>query len=238
MLFGSILTNSANGSCNRRAIDTAPRNDTSRSGNSFAASSDAEYTDAPASDTITFTGFSAPGSTANFRQSWWRSSRTIPLLTATTKSGTLAIGTVTADSAGNPAATYGSFSLQQTANAVNLVWTPIPGFPVIDTPTLALLSPSVAPVAITDILTSLRVAATVGGGASVSWSQVSGPGTVTFGNPNSSDTSAQFSATGTYVLRATASTYCRSALPSSGPSSGARARVMPAVLSGVVTGAV
>ncbi len=147
----------------------------------------------------------APGSTTNFLQSWWRTSRTIPLLTATTKTGTLAIGTVTTDSAGNPAATYGSFSLQQTATAVNLVWTPFAGFPVIDDPTLTLVSPGVSPVAITDILTSLRAAVTVGGGASISWSQVSGPGTATFENPNSSDTGAWFSAAGTYVLRATAS---------------------------------
>ncbi|MNN14195.1 hypothetical protein D3C81_1272510 [compost metagenome] len=40
--LGSILTSSASGSCRRRAIDTAPRSDTSRSGNSLAASSDAE----------------------------------------------------------------------------------------------------------------------------------------------------------------------------------------------------
>ena len=40
--FGSILTSSASGSCRRRAIDTAPRSDTSRSGNSCAASSEAE----------------------------------------------------------------------------------------------------------------------------------------------------------------------------------------------------
>ena len=147
----------------------------------------------------------APGSTTNFLQSYWRSARTIPLLTATTKTGTLAIGTVTTDSAGNPASTYGSFSLQQTATAVNLVWTPIPGFPVIDTPTLTLVTPNAAPVAMADSLTSLRVAATVSGGASITWSQVSGPGTATFGNPALADTSVQFSAAGTYVLRATAS---------------------------------
>ena len=34
--FGSIFTSSASGSCSRRAIDTAPRSDTSRSGNSAA----------------------------------------------------------------------------------------------------------------------------------------------------------------------------------------------------------
>jgi hypothetical protein len=37
------------------------------------------------------------------------------------------------------------------------------------------------------------------------WSQLSGPGTVTFANPSSVDTTASFSALGTYVLRLTAS---------------------------------
>lgn len=36
------------------------------------------------------------------------------------------------------------------------------------------------------------------------WNKVSGPGTVTFGNPNAVDTTASFSAVGTYVLRLTA----------------------------------
>ncbi len=39
----------------------------------------------------------------------------------------------------------------------------------------------------------------------ITWSQVSGPGTVTFGNANSAVTSAQFSAVGSYVLRLNAS---------------------------------
>jgi PKD repeat protein len=39
----------------------------------------------------------------------------------------------------------------------------------------------------------------------VSWSAVSGPGTVSFSAPNAPQTSADFSASGTYVLRATAS---------------------------------
>jgi hypothetical protein len=36
------------------------------------------------------------------------------------------------------------------------------------------------------------------------WNKVSGPGTVTFGNPNAVDTTASFSAAGTYILRLTA----------------------------------
>ncbi|CFW85028.1 Uncharacterised protein [Bordetella pertussis] len=51
--LGSILTSSAKGSCRRRAIETAPRSVTSRSGNSSAAVSEAEYTEAPASETTT-----------------------------------------------------------------------------------------------------------------------------------------------------------------------------------------
>ncbi len=39
----------------------------------------------------------------------------------------------------------------------------------------------------------------------VTWSQVSGPGTATFGNPNALSTSASFTTAGVYVLRLTAS---------------------------------
>ncbi len=44
-----------------------------------------------------------------------------------------------------------------------------------------------------------------GSGLSASWSVVSGPGTVTFGNPSLPATTATFSATGPYVLRLSAS---------------------------------
>ena len=42
------------------------------------------------------------------------------------------------------------------------------------------------------------------GAVTTTWSQVSGPGTVTFANPNAVDTTASFSGAGTYVLRLTA----------------------------------
>jgi hypothetical protein len=42
------------------------------------------------------------------------------------------------------------------------------------------------------------------GGVTTTWEKVTGFGTVTFGNPSSVDTTAQFSAEGTYVLRLTA----------------------------------
>ena len=44
-----------------------------------------------------------------------------------------------------------------------------------------------------------------GPSTTTAWSRVSGPGTVTFSAPTSEQTTAQFSATGTYVVRATAS---------------------------------
>ena len=40
--FGSIFTSSASGSCRRRAIETAPRSETSMSGSSCEANAEAE----------------------------------------------------------------------------------------------------------------------------------------------------------------------------------------------------
>ena len=60
MALGSTLTSSDKGSCKRRAIDTAPRMDTSSSCNSCDASSLAEYTDAPDSLTTTGTALISP----------------------------------------------------------------------------------------------------------------------------------------------------------------------------------
>ncbi len=60
MCLGSIFTSSASGSWRRRAIETAPRSDTSRPGSSLVAYADAEYTDAPASETTIFVRFALP----------------------------------------------------------------------------------------------------------------------------------------------------------------------------------
>ena len=54
MDFGSILTSSANGSCSLLAIEAALRCPTSKFGNSSVASLLAEYTEAPASLTMTY----------------------------------------------------------------------------------------------------------------------------------------------------------------------------------------
>ncbi|MEO0055353.1 MAG: hypothetical protein RLZZ50_1300 [Verrucomicrobiota bacterium] len=151
------------------------------------------------------------GSTANFIQTYWRTARSFPLITCGSRSGTLTLGTVSADSAGNTAATYGSFSLQHTAGGVNLLWTPLPGFPDVDAPSVTLFSPVASPASgpltLADTASALRLVAAVGGGSTttLAWTQVSGPGIATFANAGSADTAVAFSAAGSYVLRATAS---------------------------------
>ena len=85
MDFGSIFTSSASGSCRRRAMDTAPRRLTSMSGNSRAATSEAEYTDAPASDTVTVDGSRPPAwrmRSPTSRASFSVSREAVPLPTA------------------------------------------------------------------------------------------------------------------------------------------------------------
>ena len=68
--------------------------------------------------------FTSSGSTVNFLDPFWTTARTIPILTATSLTGTFSLGTIGSDSGGRNPAWIGAFSLQQTATAVNLVWTP------------------------------------------------------------------------------------------------------------------
>ena len=79
MDFGSILTNSAKGSCKRRAIETAPRKETSSSGNSLAASSEAEYTEAPASETVILVNLSSGWRLMTSATNWSVSLEAVPL---------------------------------------------------------------------------------------------------------------------------------------------------------------
>ncbi len=151
-----------------------------------------------------------PGSTANFRLSFWRSSRTWPVASGSSRTGTFQLGTVSADSSGHPAATYGSFSLQHTTTGVSLVWTPIPGFPVIDEPLVTFLQPLANPVVLPNAESTLRIAATATGTGPITyaWSTLSveegGNGTVSFGNPAAADTTVRISETGRYIVRCTA----------------------------------
>ncbi len=149
----------------------------------------------------------APGSTANFVRTYWRTPRVYPLLRASSVSGALALGSVSPDAAGHAAASYGAFSLQSSPTNVSLLWTPLPGLPDVDEPAVTLIAPQATPVAVPGGPAALRVAAAVAGGPTTvfAWSQVSGPGAAVFDSANSPDTLARFPANGTYVLRASAS---------------------------------
>ena len=61
----------------------------------------------------------------DFSDAFWGTTRTWPVLTVASRSGTFTLGAVSADSAGHPASGYGSFAIQLTATGVNLTWTPL-----------------------------------------------------------------------------------------------------------------
>ncbi|MGB8166970.1 MAG: autotransporter-associated beta strand repeat-containing protein, partial [Chthoniobacteraceae bacterium] len=152
-----------------------------------------------------------PGSDTTYVLSFWRSPRTWPVLTCNALTGSFTLGTVSGDSAGHATATYGAFSLQHTASGVNLVWTPLPGFPIIDEPIVTITQPTANPAALPNAESRLRITATAAGGGTTSyvWSVVPGDdgfvaGTVTFGNASAADTVATFSDPGSYTLRCTA----------------------------------
>ena len=63
--------------------------------------------------------------TVRFSDPFWTSARTFPLITGTAVTGDLAPGPVSADSAGNSHEAYGSFGLENTGTAINLVWLPL-----------------------------------------------------------------------------------------------------------------
>jgi autotransporter-associated beta strand protein len=149
----------------------------------------------------------SPGSNVNFLHSFWRSVRSFPVIVGTGMSGTFSLGTISTDVGGRTAATYGSFSLQHTGTGVNLLWTPLPGLPGIDDPTLTLTQPTGDAVSLVNSALKLRVAVNTnnGAGSGIAWSTVSGPGTATFAAPTASDTFASFSNPGTYILRCTVS---------------------------------
>ena len=68
--------------------------------------------------------FNGTGSIVNFFDSFWTTTRTFPVLTATALGGTFSLGNIGSDGNGRNPSWFGTFSLQQTATAVNLVWTP------------------------------------------------------------------------------------------------------------------
>ena len=74
------------------------------------------------------------------------------------------------------------------------------------TSAVSIITPGVAAATLADTNTTLRVAALATSSDSnfvpaVAWSKLSGPGIVTFGNATNADTTAKFSAPGSYVLQ-------------------------------------
>lgn len=69
------------------------------------------------------------GSAVNFTDPFWLLPQSWTVLTASGPlTGSFTLGTVSADSAGRAATGYGTFSIAQTASAVNVVWTPVLNF--------------------------------------------------------------------------------------------------------------
>ena len=150
----------------------------------------------------------SPGSAVNFLHSFWRTNRAWPVLNATALTGTFALGTNSTDADGRLAATYGSFSVTNTATNVSLLWTALPGFPVINNPTVTITAPATNPVRFTLGTFPLNLAATVnsGGGINlgVNWTYVADAGSATFASATATNTTVQFSDEGEYRLRCTA----------------------------------
>jgi autotransporter-associated beta strand protein len=68
----------------------------------------------------------ASGSAVNFNNAFWTQSHTWVLMTSSAKSGDFSLGSITGDANGVPITAYGSFSLQQSATATSVVYTPSP----------------------------------------------------------------------------------------------------------------
>lgn len=153
--------------------------------------------------------FTNDGSSVNFAHAFWRSNRVWNVVTATNIVGAFSMGTTSADAVGHAASTYGSFSLQNTATNVNVLWTPLPGFPVVYEPTVAITAPATNPYVLPAGVFSLPLSAVVSNGGGVllgtTWSLVSDDGEVSFADASDPNTQVEFSAPGDYTLRLTVS---------------------------------
>jgi len=70
--------------------------------------------------------FNRPGSAVNFTNSFWTTSHTWTVVFASAISGTFSMGSVSADSVGNPVSNVGSFSMTQNGTTVAVTFTPAP----------------------------------------------------------------------------------------------------------------
>jgi autotransporter-associated beta strand protein len=149
----------------------------------------------------------SPGSAANFLHALWRTNRSWPVINATALSGAFTLGTNSTDAGGRLASTYGSFSVTNTGTNVSVLWTALPGFPVINDPTVTITAPAANPAsfALGGAPLNLTASVNAGGGSSlgVNWTFVSEAGSATFANAAATNTTVQFSDEGEYLLRCT-----------------------------------
>lgn len=149
------------------------------------------------------------GSNVNFLHAFWRSNRAWMIVTATNITGTFSMGATSADAVGHAASTYGAFSLQNSATNVQLVWTAIPGFPVVYDPSVTIRAPATNVYAMPAGVFSLTLSAVVsnGGGTllGTTWSHISSDGDASFADAAALDTLVEFAEPGEYILRLTAS---------------------------------
>lgn len=69
-------------------------------------------------------GFNATGSAVDFSTLFWTQARQWPVVTGSGMAGSFTLGSVSNDSAGHAASTYGAFSLVQGSTGSTLQWTP------------------------------------------------------------------------------------------------------------------
>ncbi|MGL5017975.1 MAG: PA14 domain-containing protein [Luteolibacter sp.] len=96
-------------------------NSTSTGANSFSAGSVA----ANANSVIDVT-LNPPAGTVALNNIFWTLPRSWTVLTTTSTTGTITLGTVSPDAAGRMASNYGTFAVQTTGTTTNLTWTPLP----------------------------------------------------------------------------------------------------------------
>lgn len=96
-------------------------NSTTTGANTFSAGSFAANTHAVIDVTLN----PAAGAVA-LNNVFWTLPRSWTVLTTTSTSGTISLGTVSPDAAGRMASDYGTFAVQTVGTSTNLTWTPLP----------------------------------------------------------------------------------------------------------------
>lgn len=96
-------------------------NSTSAGANSFSAGSFAANT-----NTVIDVALNPSGGAVALNNVFWTQPRSWTALTTTSTSGTIALGTVSPDSAGRLASAYGTFAVQTAGTSTNLTWNPLP----------------------------------------------------------------------------------------------------------------